>query len=315
MLRFLFFAIFTSLILGSSIAYSQCCSAGNPVGGDGSYDGLSAKQIRLMASFQQSFSRDYFHGSKKEDIQHIDRSVYHFGNISLSYGIFKQTTLHTELGYFFDKSQELSLQSGEETIESKGLGDLSINIRQALFKQKLPNSAQLVAMLGTRLPVGAFNEQSNGVKIPISLQPSSGAFKLNGGLFYAKKKKGNLFGYSSIFYFEWSNAIDKDFLYYKYGNYFMWELSCVYSKTSNFSAMLSAKFEYRDKDTREDNIEISSTGSKLVYLKPQVHYQIYSGLFLIAQAEVPIYKYVNGYQLTNLYAFQIGLMKTFTAAK
>ena len=95
----------------------------------------------------------------------------------------------------------------------------------------------------------------------------------------------------------------------------MWEASCVYSKTSNFSALISGKIEYRSKDRREDEIKISSTGSHVVYIKPQIHYQVYSGLFLIAQAQVPVYKYVNGYQLTNLYAFQIGVMKTFKGSE
>lgn len=295
--------------------YGQCCSAGNPVGGDGSYDGLPAKQWRLFAGFRQSYSRDYFHLSKKEDMQHIDHSVYNYSSISVSYGILKNTTLHTEFGYFFDKTQVVNLQDGKEKITAGGPGDLSLNVRQRLFQQKLPNSAQFVAMFGTRLPVGAFHEQSRGVTIPISLQPSSGALKLNAGIFYSKKKKGNLLGYSSVLFFEWSNAIDKDLLYYKYGSFFSVEATGIYSRTSKFTALLSGKLECRDNDRREDNIEISSTGSKVIYVKPQIHYQLHAGLFLIASTEFPVYKYVNGYQLTNLYAFQVGVMKTFTGAK
>jgi hypothetical protein len=306
----LFFHIFSLLLLVPSAAWGQCCSAGNPVGGDGSQDGLKKSELRVFAAYRLSYSRDYYHLSSKEEIQHIDKSYYNYSSLSMSYGVDWRFTVHTEMGYFFNKVQVVNLSGGSEAIEASGLGDLSLTMRYSLLPVKIVNENQLIFSAGGRLPIGAFNEEMDGVVIPVSLQPSSGALKINSGLFFSHKKQDARFGWSSFAFFEWSNDIEKDFLVYKYGNFYMLEVSGFYSKKSNFVASLAARLEERQRDQRENNTKIESTGGTVVYLKPQLQFSIFKTWRLLGFVEVPVYKYVNGYQLTNLFAFQVGLQKT-----
>lgn len=305
------FVISLLMTLTAYYVNAQCCAAGNPVGGDGSQEGLRKHEMRVFAAYRLSYSRDYYHHSKKEDIQHIDKSYYNYSSLSVTYGLNWRFTMHAEMGYFFDKVQVINLSSGQETIESHGLGDLSLTGRYSLLPQKLINEDQFILSLGGRFPVGAFNQEMEGVVIPVSLQPSSGALKINSGLYYSHKKKDALFGWSAFTLFEWSKEIDKDFLIYKYGNFFMLEATAFYSETPKFTAFLSAKAEYRQRDSRENDLEIESTGGLTLYLRPQLQFAIGKSWSLVSFADVPVYKYVNGYQLTNLFAMQVGLRKSF----
>ena len=311
MKRIICIIIILAGLLFPDFAYAQCCAAGNPVGGDGSQDAMKKNQLSVFAAYRHSYSRDYYHRDQKEDIQNIERSYYNYGSLSLSYGINWRFTLHTEMGYYFDKIQVVNLSTSQESITAKGIGDLSVTMRYSLLPQKIVNESRLIFALGGRFPVGQFNEEQDGVKIPVALQPSSGALKVNSSLFYSHKKGNALFGWSAFALFERSNQINEGLIVYKYGNLLLLEATAFYPVKSSNLISLSSKVEFRGKDKKENDLEIESSGSTVVYIKPQVQFKIAHDLYLLTFAELPVYKYVNGYQLTNLFAFQVGLRKTF----
>lgn len=293
-------------------AYAQCCAAGNPVGGDGSQDAVKKNQLSVFAAYRHSYSRDYFHHGQKEDIQNIEKSYYNYGSLSLSYGLNWRFTIHTEMGYYFDKIQAVNLTGGQETIKAKGIGDMALTLRYSLLPQKIVNENRLIFSFGGRFPVGQFNEVQDGVKIPVALQPSSGALKVNSTLFYSHKKTDALLGWSAFALFEWSKQIDEGLLVYKYGNLFLLEATAFYQVKPSIVLSLSSKAEFRGRDKKENDLEIESSGSTVLYIKPQLQLKVAHDLYLLTFAELPVYKYVNGYQLTNLFAFQAGMRKTFT---
>ncbi|MCF8367007.1 MAG: hypothetical protein K9H16_14555 [Bacteroidales bacterium] len=293
-------------------AIAQCCAAGNPVGGDGSQDAMKKNQLSVFAAYRYSYSRDYYHLSQKEDIQNIEKSFYNYGSLSLSYGINWRFTLHSEMGYYFDKVQVVNLTGGQETIEAKGIGDMSLNLRYSLLPQKIVNENRLVFSLGGRFPVGQFNEVQDGVKIPVALQPSSGALKVNSSLFYSHKNEDAQIGWSAFAFFEWSNQINEGLIVYKYGNLFLLEATAFYPVKSSTVISLSSKAEFRSMDKKENDLGIESSGGMVLYIKPKIQLKIAHDLYLHTFGEVPVYKYVNGYQLTNLFAFQVGLRKSFS---
>lgn len=301
-------------ILAAMPAAGQCCSAGNPAGGDGSNDGLNKNDLRLFASYRYSLSRDYFHLDKKIDVPYLQKSYYDYSSFSLTYGLSNRFSIHTELGYFIDKTQELVINNENETIRAGGLGDMALNIRYIPLKTIKPVS-QLVFSAGSRVPVGAFNEESDGVTIPVSLQPSSGAFKYNAGVFYSRKNIGSRFGWNAFALFEISSTINKGFLVYDYGNYFQFALAGMYSAGRNLHLLANAKLEWRGKDSRESGIIVESSGSRAVFINPQVMFTFHSQWAFIIMSDIPLYKYVNGYQLTNRFALQVGIRRNISLCK
>ncbi|HOY30801.1 MAG TPA: transporter [Bacteroidales bacterium] len=298
----------------NNIAYGQCCTAGNPIGGDGSNIGADKKELRISASYKYSLSKNYFYHDIKTDLQYVDKSYFDYGSLSLTYGILSKLSANAELGYFIDKTQKLTINNESELIRAHGLGDLAFNIKYIPFRTVKPIS-QLVISAGIKIPVGAFNEQINGVTIPISLQPSSGSLKYNASAFYMRKRPDRRFGWNTFALFEISQTIKKGYLIYRYGNYFQFAFAGTCAITKKFDFIANAKFEFRGRDKRENNLKIESTGSYVLYINPQLIYDFKYKWGLFAMADIPLYKYVNGCQLTNTFSVQVGLRKSFSLCK
>lgn len=307
-MRSLFVLLVFVILAGRASA--QCCSAGSPVGGDGSSDGLSRNELRIFGSYKYSLSKKYYYHDSRTDLNYIDRSYYDYASISATYGIWPFLSAHAELGYFIDKTQFANVGGGQEKIKASGLGDLAINLRFVPYRTVKPVS-QLVISGGVKIPVGAFHEEINGAMVPISLQPSSGAMKYNAGVFYSRKKAGQRFGWSVLSMFEYSQTIRNGFLIYQYGNYFQLAGAASYTATKDFTIIANAKIEVRGHDRRENNARVDATGSYVFYFNPQLIYNLPHRWGLIVMADIPVYKYVNGYQLTNCFSIQGGLRKSF----
>lgn len=299
--------LFMFVILAGNAA-AQCCSAGSPVGGDGSSDGLSRNELRIFGSYKYSLSQKYYYHDSPTDLNYIDRSYYDYSSISATYGIWPFLSAHAELGYFIDKTQFANVGGGHEKIQASGLGDLAINLRFVPYRTVKPVS-QLVISGGVKIPVGAFQEEIEGAMVPISLQPSSGALKYNSGLYYSRKRSDRRFGWNTLALFEYSQTIRKGYLVYRYGNYFQLGFAGSYAITKNFGFNANVKFEYRGRDRRESGIKVASSGSSVLLFNPQLMYNFNHKWGLILMADIPVYKYVNGYQLTNKFAIQVGIRK------
>ena len=306
------FTIILLFLLISTKSFSQCCSAGNPLGGDGSHEGLNKNELTFFTSFKYSISKYYYFHDSKTEIPNVEKSYYDYQNLTLSYGISSRLSIKTELGYFYDKTQVDNINNEEILFKSKGLGDLGFTVRYTIIKTFKPQS-QLVLSGGTKIPIGAFNEDINGVTVPIALQPSSGALKFNGSVFYSRKRADRKLGWNTYLLFEASNTINQGYLVYKYGNLMQYSLAATYSFNKQFNFLLNSKFEWRAHDKRENETIIESTGSKVVFLNPQLIYTIKSNWSVLAMLDIPVYKYVNGYQLTNQFSLQFGLRKVFNS--
>jgi len=100
-------------------------------------------------------------------------------------------------------------------------------------------------------------------------------------------------------------------LVYRYGNYFQLAFAGSYAITGKFNVTANTKFEVRGKDKRESGMIIESSGGRVVYLNPQLMYSFLPEWSIILMSDLPVYKYVNGYQLTNKFSVQVGIRKDF----
>lgn len=300
--------VFFFMLLSYHNSQAQCCSSGNPIGGDGSNDVLNKKILRVFLSEKSSYSTDYYEGNHKSDIPFDINSNYNFANLSLSYGLMSKLSVHTELGYFINKTQNINFGERTETIKSSGIGDLLLQFRFILLENPLYNN-QLVLGAGFKSPIGAFNEKINGITIPLSLQPSAGAFKFNASIFYSNMPHISKWGFNALSYIEISQKIDKGFLEYKYGTYLQLSMGAIYKITENLTLVTNLKTEVRLQDKRELDITVEASGSKILYINPSLIYKFKTSYYFIINSDIPIYKYVNGLQLTNKFGISLGIRK------
>lgn len=303
-----------SLIYSTPI-YGQCCSAGNPAGGDGGAGSIGFRDLMISADYHRGYSRDYYHGSEKYPVSSMENSYFDFTKIKLTYGLHPRFTIGAEIGYFFDKTQNLNLLSGPQKIQSQGLGDLGLTLRANLLKKLFFNPNKLILLAGTILPVGAFNEESDGVVIPISLQPSSGTPKYHVGLYFFHKRKDKKLGWDTRVFFEYRSTIEKNFLFHQYGPLLLAEAGMLYSNEKKLSFKVKGKLAYHFQDYRENELLIESSGGVFTSLCPMVYYQPTKMWGIIASFDIPLYRTVKGYQLTQLYGFRIGVKRKIKFSK
>jgi hypothetical protein len=288
--------------------FGQCCSAGNPLGSNGINDGLPVKEWQFLTSYKHSLSKEYYHKDHQVEVPVVEKSYYDYQSLSAAYGILEWMNFSAEIGYFYNKTQILQPGLANHEIRAHGLGDLGINIRFLPFKT-LRRTSQFIVSGGVRIPVGAFDEQIDGVTVPVSLQPSSGALKINASLYYSILTTNRKFLLNSFALYEYSNTIEKGYLIYKYGDFLQLSSGIQYNVHKHFSLLLNLKYEWRGQDQRENEQIIESSGSHLILINPQITYNFKPGWSIMVMIDLPVYKYVKGEQLTNSYAIQCSLYK------
>ena len=292
---------------------AQCCSAGNPVGGDLIQSSIGPHSLRLSALYKNSFSDQYYNKDHPEDVPQINYSRFNFMSFQFMYGISRKLNVFGELGYFFDKSQSVSIQ-GNHVLTARGIGDLALGAKYIIFTSR-NNTNEFNITAGIKLPVGAFDQEMDGVVLPLSLQPSNGATKFTGSLYFLHRPLGSKLGFFIVSSIETSTVIQSKNYYYHYGYVFLNSISGTYKINDKTSVALQSRFEIRGKDKRENDLVVSSTGSAALFLSPIFQYSLLKGWELSLQADFPVYKYVQGYQLTNKYSFSVQLSKRLSFKK
>ncbi|MCX6272470.1 MAG: transporter [Bacteroidetes bacterium] len=292
---------------------AQCCSAGNPVGGDLLQSSIGKHSLRLTTQFKHSFSDQYYYQDHAEDIPQIKFSRFNYMNFQFIYGVSDKFNVFGELGYFFDKSQSVNIQ-GNHLFQASGIGDLTLNAKYVVFANR-NKTKELNISGGVKLPVGAFDQEQEGVVLPLSLQPSNGSTKYTGSLYYFHRPFRSKLGFYWVSTIEVNSTIQSKNFFYKYGNVYINSLSGTYKLNDNISFVLQARAEIRAKDKREDNQIVSSTGSTVIFVAPMIQYRFLKNWETTLQADYPVYKYVQGSQLTNKYSYSISLARKISFRK
>lgn len=289
----------------SQSGYAQCCAAGNPISDDGSASGGGKKILDVGVLGTYSYSDKYYSGTELSDRDYIDNSYFIFSSASFGYGITDKLKVSAEIGYFSAKAQYFSFgQSRNAT----GLGDLVLGT-QYLAYQNCEKLFNIFPRVKITLPIGTFDKVDGGVMLPIDIQPSSGSYKYQAGLLFSKiymEGKLALFLDNS---FEYSQKISTERTNYKYGNLYNNSLYAGYKIIPKLTLALQWRSQYRDKSYNKD-VLVDGTGGHVMFIAPQIRYNIYDTWNISLKYNYPFYKNMNGTQLTNNYSVSIRLSKS-----
>lgn len=301
------------LFFNCYLVQAQCCSAGNPLGGDLLQSSIGKQNLRVTTQFKHSFSDQYYDQDHPRDVPQIQFSRFNYMNFQFIYGISDKFNVFGELGYFFDKSQSVNIQ-GNHLFQASGIGDLTLNAKYVVFANR-NKTKELNISCGVKLPVGAFDQEQEGVVLPLSLQPSNGSMKYSGSLYYFHRPYKSKLGYYLVSTIEINSTIQSKNFYYKYGNIYINSISGTYRLNDNLSLVLQSRAEVRAKDKRENEQLVSSTGSVVIFIAPMIQFHFFKNWETIFQADYPVYKYVQGSQLTNKYSYSISLARKISFRK
>jgi hypothetical protein len=310
------------LLSVSAESYSQCCAAGNPLNTGSSMPGGSRNILDASVLYIHSLSDTYYEGTSVSDYRYIDNSSFDYSMLMLKYGLTSDLQITAELGYFFSKMQDfIQFSDGFNPPSRKayGLADGAIGVIYKLYSDD-DGLFSINPNFKVTLPVGVFDQADGPVVMPIDIQPSSGNFKYNFGLSLFKGFEKSDIALMAIGNYEISQRIETERTNYKYGNQFnvsligLYNLSSLFGESDfleNLTGSLEFRANLRDKSSDRQKKLIESTGGTVLFVAPHLAFAFAGDWGVNMQFEVPIYKDINGIQLTNKYAFTFGISKRF----
>lgn len=295
--------IFLLLSCSLSEMYSQCCSAGNPFTGDPNNVMMKRNQIFAGVLYKHSFSDTHFNLDEPIEIISPLDEYYNYSELKLSYSVTDKLLVNADMGYFFNKTIDYG---NDVSHNGFGPGDLVISSRYNLFNIK-KIMLKISPGLGIKLPVGIFDQEVNNVKLPITVQPSSGSFKYFASVYLMKAFYQSKISVSASLNYEISQLIESEYFYYKYGNQFIASAALNYKMTDQFLLSGQLRVDNKARAFRENDTKVEATGYTVLLVTPQLSYKIKNKWQFNLMFDYPVYKYFNGIQMTNKYSFSAGV--------
>ena len=84
--------------------------------------------------------------------------------------------------------------------------------------------------------------------------------------------------------------------------------------TTHWSLIIQVRDEWRESDQRFGQ-SVPSSGGNIVFVAPQINYNVLQKWNISVLADIPIFRYYQGTQLSPKYAFSVLLSKEFDFSK
>jgi len=315
--------IVLSLIITTPFAiFSQCCSPGTPIGGEANQGVLDAKTLKILTFLKSSSSNDYYAGDQITKPSLLDKGGFNFLGFNLSYGINNRLTIDSELGYFINKTQEYLF--GNYQLTGSGLSDISFITKYKAYFNK-DKQLEVVSGIGIKIPIGQYQQRSEGVLLPIDVQPTNGAYGYIISIFIYKgyiEKNLRFFltSRATIAPHDVAYTEINPVKYYNYGDLYTFSLFTSYNLSVKWNVILQTRYELRTQDKykfgNESNYQpFTSSGGHKFFLVPQINYNILPKWYLSLLFDYPVYQYYNMKQLGTGYAFGVNISRTLDFVK
>ena len=210
---------------------------------------------------------------------------------------------------FLDK--EISRRSSKKdfTDDNSGIGDIKLISRYRIWSQKKKDPFNLAVGAGLKMPTGTTDEKDDSGKcLPGFLQTGSGSWDPVVEL-GAHKVMGRHW-LSSYFMYRMTTEGelgDRDF---ERPDVFKYNFAYACALSNLFDLQIELNGEVKGK-AKLDDVKQDNTGGHIVYLTPGVHFKFYKGMHFDVGVAIPVYRDLNGTQLSEDYRIVTKLAMKF----
>ena len=314
-LRYSALIVLYSLIWSTSSNAQACCSGGTPLSSNLGIQAVESNALQLQLSYNYNTQKTLVSGSMVLDDNNRIRNT-HSVILRSSYGISKRFSA-TGLFSLIRQEEIVKTAFGTENFQkAQGIGDIVLMMQyQAIEK----NDQYFIIAGGVKMPTGATDRLDSELGIPLNpdLQPGTGAWDLLFGFNYSANHifKPNLtfLAVSTIRLTTAAERFNGQQLY-EFGDEFQ-ILSGF--KDSYFAKkwMINPSLMLRYRITQFDktnNIETPNTGGQWLHLVPEVDFDISPIFGFGISGEIPLFRNLEGTQLTTSYILKVTLDYRFS---
>lgn len=309
-MQFLYFLIFVFISLPSLA--QNCCTGGSPLANNLNLSKLdSGLSVQLV--YDHNLMNDFVsRGTVLDDDSYLRYNISNF--LQLSWAMNKKLSFGLMLNYSTHYLNRRTTISGRET-KSSGLGDLVFTTNYNLF-QKGKHNVQVGA--GLILPTGRndVKDVNFGILLPWDLQPGFGGW---GGILMGQYQSGKIItdnlSYFGLLVYQYlfENQKPQTSQFFKQGSEYQFYQGIGYNLFL-FDFLVVPQLGFRLKYTNQDQINgaiVESSGGFWLYHMLGLNVQLFQNLTLMAAYEAPVYRQLNGSQLTTSDRFRFGFNAIF----
>lgn len=287
--------------------YAQCCGAGNPISISGTDSNIKKKHMQVSLDYRHSYSDTYYYEDERfgqDFLGRLSDASYDFLNLGVAYGITKRWTVQAQLGYYIDKQENFKDPAFPDA-RVNGIGDLSLSTSFVAYSNP-QKGIELVPFISVKFPVGKFDCENDGIKLPISMQPSSGSYKYSAGIYFYANLSRRWY-VTSYDLFEYAQRIVSRNFNYKYGNLTYINAAAYYKAFGFLTLGANLSYEYMSRSKDEYGF-LDGTSYHLMKISPQILIRPVKQFHMLVSAEVPVWRNVSGIQMSNKWALQLKLI-------
>ena len=296
-----------ALLLSSRLYAQTCCTGSAPITGSIRVSSIDTKQWSIAIIADHNYIGDLFIEDEEIEEDLIIRATNTF-LLQTSYGVTDKLSVSAVLPYI----NKWEKTSSSEKSGRSGIGDISLLLQYNILNNK---SFSIIIGSGIKFPTGAtqLKNETTGITVQPSLQPGTGsndflfltqlqyAFPFRKSLSVAQSFSYQLAGTSGAFAghnsYKFGNEIQS---FTSIADQFVW-LNKV------FTPSVSLRVSHRTTNVIETIDDINSGGT-WGYFSPGTIVQLNPVLGLLIQADIPIYRKLNGFQLVPSYVIRGGVL-------
>ncbi len=209
---------------------------------------------------------------------------------------------------FFDK--EMKRQSFKEdfTDENSRIGDIKLISRYRIWSQKKKDPFNLAFGVGLKMPTGSTDEKDSGGKYPGFIQTGSGSWDPIIELGAHKIIRRSFI--SSHFMYTMTTKGELGSRDFERPDVFKYNFAYAYALSDLFDLGLELNGEAKGK-AELDGQKQDDTGGHIIYLSPGVHFKFHKGMHFDVCVPIPVYRDLNGTQLSEDYRMVAKLAMKF----
>jgi hypothetical protein len=297
MIRYFFLSIALLCLSHVQIIPQACCTVGTSISNGGERSAIPVNTISTAFTFQYNLLNSTYQSSTKiEDPLKRKSTVTNF-NIEFEYGLVDRVSVLFMFPYT-TRERETTVTNTETnspeviTFSGNGLGDIVILGKYEIITPSILSPLALALGGGAKLPTGNFEQEKEGTRLSIDLQPGTGATDLLlwGHIMYAFPSISLSFNANFLYRYAGVN-LDS----YRYGDEFITSVNSSYAIAEFIAVNLQLKGRIAHRDYWNGRF-LPSTGGTYFDLTPGLIY--YEGSLAIKVfLQVPFYRNLQGIQL------------------
>jgi len=315
------------LIGQQNLAISQtCCSGGVPISSNLGLPFSEGQTLQFNLNYDLNNLNTQKTGIKVDGDRTRER-LTHSTLLQWSYSLNDKWAVDALFSYVRQERSIFRQGQLSDFTFTEGLGDVVFLLKYKAFSFQEDATAFSIGA-GAKLPTGASDRRSNGIRLNADLQPGSGAADalLWSQLTHQFSFRPSLgFSLNTIYSYKGTNdnylpiTVNDETISQSYQFGEEWQLIFNISDRlilgkNLIDPYLTLRYRTVRQDTNDNNL-VPGTGGNWLFIKPGFNYWFNAKLSVGANIELPIYAFVVDTQVTPTYRFNTGIYYTFSLKK